>query len=162
MCDASTGATGLERKDAREDTNKRVCCFGTLPVAVYVGVSGICNASARQWKVLAQKRPAEEARHGRGLVLEKLGGLGSLRRARAAREVEEYERGHGAGPQGTREVNFCDPAGKRQVQIFLLSGSPLDVQVSVKAASASILWSPCLLPGSSGASCSMRFWTTRP
>ena len=27
-------------------------------------------------------------------------------------QVEEYERGHGAGPQGTREVNFCTPARK--------------------------------------------------
>ncbi|CAE7719937.1 IGHMBP2, partial [Symbiodinium sp. CCMP2456] len=29
--------------------------------------------------------------------------------AMAEAEVEEYERGHGSGPQGTREVNFCDP-----------------------------------------------------
>ena len=26
-------------------------------------------------------------------------------------QVEEYERGHGAGPQGTREINLGDPAG---------------------------------------------------
>ena len=34
------------------------------------------------------------------------GGVGGVGGCRA--EVEEYERGHGAGPQGTREVNFCN------------------------------------------------------